>query len=146
MQPGRCRMCGQSTDEVQFSNSQRKRLKKGQAATCKACSSSADSSCSAAPSVVIGARPSPDGAKDVTASTSSKVSMVSGKVVGAVQCGATYFFCAYGRKFGLHIHTSICVNQALRHIFFRLIFCLVCAYTPQFASTNHFTPPARYEL
>ena len=51
-------MCGKSPDEVQFSNSQRKRLKKGQIATCKACASPAASSGSAAPTVVAGARAS----------------------------------------------------------------------------------------
>ena len=81
MQPGCCRVCGKSSDEVQFSNSQRKRLKKGQAATCKGCASPADSSGSAAPSVVAAANLSPDGAKAVTVSTSSKVSMVSGEVI-----------------------------------------------------------------
>ena len=67
-------MCGKSSDETQFSNSQLKRLKKGKVATCKACASPADSSGSAAPSVVVGAKASRDGAKTITGIESSKVS------------------------------------------------------------------------
>ena len=82
-----CRVCGKSTDEVQLSNFQKQCMKKGKIVTSKAYVSCTDSSVLAAPSVVAPARPTPDGAKDVT---SSKVSMVSGKLMQAwlARCNA----------------------------------------------------------
>ena len=41
---GCCRVCGKSPEEVPFSNSQQKRLKKGKVATCKSCASPANGS------------------------------------------------------------------------------------------------------
>ena len=75
-----CRVCGKSPDQVQFSNSQKKRLKKGKIATCKACASPADSSGSAEPSGVVDARPSPDGAKAITGPESPNAPITSVQV------------------------------------------------------------------
>ena len=75
-------MCGKSPSEVQFSKKQKKRLKKGQVAMCKTCDSAAGSSGSAARSVeVVVGRPSPDGAKAIAGTESSKIPMVSDQVM-----------------------------------------------------------------
>ena len=77
-----CRVCGKSPDLVQFSKSQKKRLKRGLIATCKACSKPAGSSGSAAPSPDVGTRPSLDaGANAITGSDSSKTPIVSVQVI-----------------------------------------------------------------
>ena len=68
-------MCGKPPGEVQFSNSQKKRLKKGKEAMCKTCAFLADSSGSAVPSVAVGSSASPDGAKGVTMTESSEASI-----------------------------------------------------------------------
>ena len=77
-----CRVCGKSPDQVQFSNSQRKRLKKGKIATCKNCASPADSGGSTAPSASsVGARVSSVGATAITETESLTVPMASTQVM-----------------------------------------------------------------
>ena len=77
-----CRVCGKSSDQVQFSKSQSKRLKKGKIATCKNCASPADSGGSTAPSASsVGARVSSVGATAITETESSTVPMASTQVV-----------------------------------------------------------------
>ena len=78
---GGCRVCGKSPDQVEFSNSQRRRLKRGKVATCKACASPDDSGCSGAASVAVSVRSSPDGGRAITGTESSKVSMESVQVM-----------------------------------------------------------------
>ena len=97
-------MCGKSPDQVQFSNSQRKRLKKGQIATCKACASPGDSGCSAAASVAASVRSSPDGGRAITGTESSKVSMES---VQAMHSGG------YGRYHALAHNRVVLMANSL---------------------------------
>ena len=72
-----CGVCGKSLDQVQFSKSQSKRLKKGKIVTCKACAGLAGSSGSAASSVAVGVRASPISAKFITGTESLSENTVS---------------------------------------------------------------------
>ena len=124
----RCRVCGKSPDLVEFSKSQKKRLKKGLIATCKACSKPAGSSGSASPNPDVGTRPSLDaGANAITGTESSKAPMVSVQVIQGW----------LGRRNAL-VH--VCVGFAGH--------CLVCACTSSqrcIFTYNSIAAPHEYE-
>ena len=114
----RCRVCGKSPDLVQFSKSQKKRLKRGLIATCKACSKPAGSSGSGSPNPDVGTRSSLDaGANAIAGPDSSKALMVSvqviqGVVVGAVECVGTCLCWICRPLFGLRMHilAEMCIH------------------------------------